>query len=86
MCLAVPGRIVEWLDRSPTFARATVEFDGVRRTCHMACVTDAEQGDYVIVHAGVAISRVDAAEVQRLLDEFARLGGREDFARETDGS
>lgn len=83
MCLAVPGKIVEWLDRNPTFARASVEFDGVRRVCHMACVTDAEAGDYVIVHAGVAISKVDAADVQRLLDEFARLDEQEDGWRET---
>ena len=73
MCLAVPGKIVEWLDRDPTFARASVEFDGVRRTCHMACVTDAEEGDYVLVHAGVAISKVDAGEARSILDEFARL-------------
>jgi hydrogenase expression/formation protein HypC len=83
MCLAVPGKIVEWLDRSPIVARASVEFDGVRRVCHMACVTDAEAGEYVIVHAGVAISKVDAADVQRLLDEFARFEGQEDGWRET---
>ena len=73
MCLAVPGKIIEWLDRDPTFARASVEFDGVRRTCHMACVTDADEGDYVLVHAGVAITKVDAAEARSILDEFARL-------------
>jgi hydrogenase expression/formation protein HypC len=82
MCLAVPGKIVEWIDRNPTFARASVEFDGVRRVCHMACVTDAELGDYVIVHAGVAISKVDAADVQSLLDEFARLQELEDAGQE----
>jgi hydrogenase expression/formation protein HypC len=86
MCLAVPGKIIEWLDRNPTFARATVEFEGVRRVCYMACVTDAEAGDYVIVHAGVAISRVDDAEVERVLAEVERLGGSEEFAREADGS
>ncbi len=73
MCLAVPGQIIERLDRDSTFARASVEFDGVRRTCYMACVTDAEVGDYVIVHAGVAISKVDAAAAQRLLDDLLRL-------------
>jgi hydrogenase expression/formation protein HypC len=82
MCLAVPGKIIEWLDRNPTFARASVEFDGIRRTCHMACVLDAETGDYVLVHAGVAISKVDAAEVRRILDEFARLDEQEGDWRE----
>jgi hydrogenase expression/formation protein HypC len=73
MCLGIPGKVVRWLDRDPTFARAELEFDGVRRVCHMACVAEAEVGDYVVVHAGLAISKVDAREAQRLLDELAEL-------------
>ena len=78
MCLAVPGKIVKWLDRKPTFARAEIEFDGVRRVCSMACVADAEEGDYVIVHAGLAISRIDAGEAGRLLADLSRLNSLED--------
>jgi len=74
MCLGVPGRLTEWLDRDPLLARALVEFDGVRRECHLACVPEAEPGDYVVVHAGIAISRIDAVEAARLLDAL-RLGG-----------
>lgn len=77
MCLAVPGRVVCWLNRDPMFAQAEVEFDSIRRVCHMACVTDAEVGDYVIVHAGVAISQVNEAEAQRTLSDLARLNGLE---------
>lgn len=73
MCLGIPGKIVEWVDRDPIMGRAMVEFDGVRRACHMACVPEASEGDYVIVHAGVAISRVDPADAQRLFDILARL-------------
>ena len=73
MCLAVPGKIVRWLDREPLFARAEVVFAGVRRVCHMSCVPEAEVGEFVIVHAGVAISRVDADEAQRILDELRGL-------------
>ncbi len=73
MCLAVPGKVVRWLDRDPLFTRAEIEFEGVRRVCHMACVPEAAIGDYVIVHAGVAISRVDADEAQRILDEFRSM-------------
>lgn len=74
MCLAIPGRIVRWIDRDPVFANAEIEFGGVRRVCHMACVTDAAEGDYVIVHAGVAISRLDEVQARRTLEELARLG------------
>ena len=74
MCLGVPGRVVEWLERDPLLARAQVEFAGVRRECHLACVPDAEVGDYVVVHAGIAISRIDAAAAERLLQELRALG------------
>ena len=74
MCLGIPGKVVRWIERTAPFAQAEVEFDGVRRPIHMACVPDALEGDYVIVHAGVAICRVDEAEAQRVLADLARLG------------
>ena len=73
MCLGVPGKVVEWMDHDPTFGRALVEFGGVRRECHMACVPDAKVGEYVIVHAGIAITRVNEAEAQRTLQDFAAI-------------
>lgn len=82
MCLAVPGKIIRWIDRDPTFAQAEVEFDGIRRICHMACVADAEVGDFVIVHAGLAISRVDPVEAARVLDEVQRLEQGSDWREE----
>ena len=82
MCLGIPGQVVRWLDRDPIFTRAEIEFDGLKRICSMACVADAEVGDYVIVHAGVAISRVDADEAQRVFDELERLGDDEGWRPE----
>jgi hydrogenase expression/formation protein HypC len=73
MCLGVPGRVVEWLDRDPLFGLANVEFDGIAKACHMACVPDARIGEYVIVHAGVAISRVEESEAHRIFEELQRL-------------
>lgn len=73
MCLAVPGKIVRWINHQATFARAEVEFAGIRRMCHMACVPDAVEGDYVLVHAGIAITRIDAEEAQRVLKDLATL-------------
>lgn len=82
MCLGVPGQVVQWIDRDPTFARARVEFDGVGRECHMACVLEAEVGDYVIVHAGIAICKLDADEADRVLAELRRLNLAEDWSDE----
>lgn len=73
MCLGVPGKVVRWLDRDPTFALAEVEFEGISRQCHMACVEDVDVGDYVIVHAGIAICKIDADQAGRVFDELRRL-------------
>lgn len=77
MCLAVPGRVVRWIERESLFARAEIEFDGVRRVCHMACVVSAEEGDYVLVHAGIAISQIDSDQAQRVFEELKILDGDE---------
>jgi hydrogenase expression/formation protein HypC len=74
MCLGIPGKVVRWIDRAPILAQAEVEFGGVRRACQMSCVPEAAVGDYVIVHAGVAICRVDAAQAERTLAELAKVG------------
>ena len=73
MCLAVPGRLVEWLDEEPPFALATVEFGGVRRQVNMQCVPDAKQGDYVLVHAGIAISQINPEEAEKVFDALEQL-------------
>ena len=67
MCLAVPGRVIEWVEHEALFARARIEFDGVSRSVNMQCVPEAVVDDYVLVHAGVAISRIDREEAERIL-------------------
>jgi len=73
MCLGIPGQIVRWINRDATFAKAEVEFSGVRREVHMACVPEAEVSQYVIVHAGIAICIVDEAEAAKTLAEYRLL-------------
>jgi hydrogenase expression/formation protein HypC len=79
MCLAVPGRVVEWIERESPFARAAVEFGGVRRQVSMAFVPEANEGDYVLVHAGIAITRIDADEAVQVVETLNELdlAGRE---------
>lgn len=72
MCLAVPGKVVRWLDRDPIAATAEVEFGTARRVCQMACVPGAKAGDYVVVHAGVALSVMDTEQADRLLEDLSR--------------
>jgi hydrogenase expression/formation protein HypC len=73
MCLAIPGKLIRWIDRDPLMALAEVEFAGIVRRCHLACVPEANEGDYVVVHAGVAIARLDVAEAERVLAELKSL-------------
>jgi hydrogenase expression/formation protein HypC len=73
MCLAIPGRVVRWIDTDPLLAVAEVEFGGVTRRCHMACVLEARVGDYVVVHAGVAIALLDAEAAAKTLADLACL-------------
>jgi len=73
MCLAVPGKLIEWVRRESPFAEAIVEFAGVRRRVNLSCTPDVVVGDYVLVHAGVAIARVDADEAARALALFREL-------------
>ena len=62
MCLAVPARIIE-LHEGDT---ATVDLGGVKLTISLALVEDVAPEDYVIVHVGFALSRVDEAEAQQV--------------------
>ena len=71
MCLAIPSKITKIENNM-----AVIDVDGVRRECSLLLVEDAQVGDYVIVHAGFAISRIDetaALETLALLKEAAAL-------------
>jgi hydrogenase expression/formation protein HypC len=83
MCLAVPGRVVEVIDADTVFATGLVEFAGVRRKVSLACVPDARSDDYVLVHAGVAISRIDADEAAKVLAALEQLELEDDLSAET---
>jgi hydrogenase expression/formation protein HypC len=73
MCLAVPGRIVSVAGDDPWTRTAKVSFGGVVKEVNLAYVPDATVDDYVIVHAGFALSQIDEAEAIRTFDELTKL-------------
>ena len=73
MCLGIPGRIIEVHDEGG-LAMGRVDFGGVRKEACLAYVPDAAVGDYVIVHVGFAISRVDEGEALRTLEILGQMG------------
>lgn len=74
MCLAIPGKIVEVLDADPLMRMGRVNFGGVVKEVCLAYVPEATTGEYVIVHAGFAISRLNEAEATRVFEALDALG------------
>jgi hydrogenase expression/formation protein HypC len=73
MCLAIPGKIVEIVDEENHIGK--VEVSGIRRNINLGLLADTEvkPGDYVLIHVGFAMSKIDeqqAAETLRLLHEL----------------
>jgi hydrogenase expression/formation protein HypC len=75
MCLAIPGRVEQIVDDGT----ASVSFGGVRRQVSLALVDDVAVGDYVIVHVGFALQKLDADEAGRTLALLAGIDGSPDW-------
>lgn len=85
MCLAIPGRIEAITSADdPLQIKGRVDFGGVVKEVSLAYVPDARVGEYVIVHVGFAISKVDEEEAQTVF-EYLRSMGELDEIQETDG-
>jgi hydrogenase expression/formation protein HypC len=67
MCLAIPVRVAELRNGE----MAIVDLDGIRKEISLALVDDVRVGDYVILHVGYALARLDAEEAERTLALFA---------------
>ena len=82
MCLGIPGKIIEISEQDPL--TATVDVGGVRRPVNIACIVSETRpgpscvGDWVLVHVGFAMSRIDEEEAQKTLAILAELGEMQD--------
>lgn len=80
MCLAVPGRIITIEEHDGTLM-SVVDFGGLKKDVCLQYIPDAEVGQYVVVHVGFAIQRLDEESAMRTLAEFEHLGVlEEEFA------
>ena len=75
MCLAIPGKVIS-IDtaQSGTFRNGKVSFGGIVKEVNLSMVPDAVIDDYVLVHVGVAISKLDEEEALITLDYFRQIG------------
>lgn len=73
MCLAIPGKITTIEGVDPLDRMGKIDFGGVLKQASLACVPQAAVGDYVIVHAGFAISRVDEEEAGKVFEYLRQM-------------
>jgi hydrogenase expression/formation protein HypC len=74
MCLAIPGKITVISGEDPLERVGKIDFGGIIKEASLAFVPEARAGDYVIVHAGFALSRLDEDEAHKVFDYLKRMG------------
>jgi len=74
MCLGIPGEVLSITTAADGVRRGRARFGGVVREVCLDLVPEAEVGDYVIVHVGFAISRIDAEEAGRVFELLSEMG------------
>ena len=78
MCLVVPGRVVA-IEGEGELRMGRVDFAGVQRQACLAYVPEVQLGDYVLVHVGFAISRIDEQQAMETLAALEEIGQLEEF-------
>jgi len=73
MCLAIPGKVTSISGDDPLMRSGKVDFGGVLREVNLAYVPEVKVGDYVIVHVGFALSRVDEAEANQVFEYLREM-------------
>ena len=73
MCLAIPGKVLSVSGEDPLTRMGKIDFSGVVKEACLAYVPDAQIGDYVIVHVGFALSKVDEAEAQKVFEYLKQM-------------
>jgi hydrogenase expression/formation protein HypC len=73
MCLAIPGKVTTIQGEDPLMRMGKIDFGGVLKEASLAYVPDAKIGDYVIVHAGFAISRLDEEEAGKVFEYLKEM-------------
>lgn len=79
MCLAIPGKIVSISGDEDIYRKGKVNFGGIVKEVSLAYVPDAQVGDYVIVHVGFAISRLDEEEATQVFEYLRQMDELKDL-------
>jgi hydrogenase expression/formation protein HypC len=74
MCLAIPGKVLSISGDDPLTRMGRIDFSGVIKQASLAYVPEVAVGDYVIVHVGFALSKVDEDEAQKVFEYLKQMG------------
>lgn len=81
MCLAIPGKLTAITGQlDDTFRVGKVSFGGILKEVNLSMVPEANVGDYVLVHVGVAIGTIDEEEAKRTFEYIRQMGELDDLA------
>ena len=72
MCLAIPGKVVS-VEGDDIMRTARVDFGGVVKEINLAYTPDAKPGDYLLVHVGFAISKIDEVEARKVFEDLEQI-------------
>jgi hydrogenase expression/formation protein HypC len=86
MCLAIPGKIVSVSGEDPLERTGKIDFGGILKEASLAYVPEAKIGDYVIVHVGFALSRLDEEEAHKVFEYLKQMEELGELGRTGDGS
>jgi hydrogenase expression/formation protein HypC len=78
MCLAVPGRLMSVEGDDPAFRVGRMDFCGIKKNVNLAFMPDAKPGDFLLVHVGFALTRIDEEEARRTFQYLAQIGALAD--------
>lgn len=82
MCLAIPGRILTIRGEDPLLRTGRVDFGGVVKEINLVYTPEAQPGEYVLVHVGFAMTVIDEAEAQRVIEALREIASRMEAAAE----
>ncbi|MEW5843575.1 MAG: HypC/HybG/HupF family hydrogenase formation chaperone [Bacteroidota bacterium] len=74
MCLAIPGKIISIDNSNPELKMAKVDFAGVMKNVCIEWLPDVQTGEYVLVHVGFALNKIDVEDAEKTLADLRAMG------------
>ena len=82
MCLGIPGKVIQISEEKDELVMGRVSFGGLVKEVCLSYVPEASVGDYVIVHVGFAISKIQEQEAQKVFEYLERMGETDELENE----